>query len=237
MILIGTSGFKYWNWKGLFYPPDIPTSRWLEYYSKYFNAVEINSTFYRLPVKNSFKNYVKHAPNIKYVLKLFRGITHFHSLKDENFTPFFEAMEILGEAFYGILAQFPSKFAFNEKNCELIETIIKKFEGVKLSFELRSPTWEGNLEMFKQLGVSVCCADFPESFKWCRDCYNSPELAYFRFHGRRKLYSDSYTDEELKEAAKKIRSASSKDKLIFFNNTSYGYAVKNALILKDLLIK
>ena len=235
MILIGTSGFKYWGWKGIFYPPDLPTSRWLEHYSKYFNAVEINSTFYRLPVKSSFRNYIKHAPDIKYVLKLYRGITHFHSLKEENFSPFFEAIEILGDAFYGILAQFPSKFAFNEKNCSIVETIIKKFKGINLSFELRSPTWEGKLDIFKSFDISVCCADFPESFNWCRDCFNSSRLAYYRFHGRRKLYSDSYTEDELKVAAEKIKKATSKDKLIFFNNTSYGYAVNNALFLKKLL--
>jgi len=235
LILIGTSGFKYWNWKGLFYPKDIPTSRWLDYYARFFNAVEINSTFYRLPVKRSFRSYVRHAPNLKYVLKLFRGITHFHSLKDENFTPFFEAMEILGDSFYGILAQFPSKFHFNEKNVEIVRKIVEKLKGVKISFELRSPTWEGNLDLFKELDISVCCADFPESFNWCRDCYNSSKLAYFRFHGRRKLYSDSYTDRELKQAAERIKEAKSKDKLIFFNNTSYGFAVKNALKLKELL--
>ena len=160
MILIGTSGFKYWGWKGIFYPPDLPTSRWLEHYSKYFNAVEINSTFYRLPVKSSFRNYIKHAPDIKYVLKLYRGITHFHSLKEENFSPFFEAMEILGDAFYGILAQFPSKFAFNEKNCSIVETIIEKFKGINLSFELRSPTWEGNLDIFKNSDISSAAQIF-----------------------------------------------------------------------------
>ena len=235
MIFIGTSGFMYWGWKGTFYPFELPPSKWLEYYAEHFNALEINSTFYRLPVRSSIKNYKKRAPELTYIFKLYRGITHYRQLADENVSPFFMIKDILGENLYSLLAQFPESFKPSEKSFDFLVNLFEKFKGISSVVELRAPEWLEHLGFFRERKIPVCCSDFPQSLNWLKECVQTEKTAYFRFHGRRKLYSNSYTDEELKEFAKKINVSHSENKLCFFNNTSKGYAVENALKLKEYL--
>ncbi len=90
-VFIGTSGFIYDDWKGIFYPENLSKTKWLEYYAKYFNTVELNVTFYRLLKESTFKNWYKRTPkNFIFALKGSRFITHIKKLKNfekatENF--------------------------------------------------------------------------------------------------------------------------------------------------------
>ncbi len=234
MVFIGTSGFLYWGWRGILYPQDSKPSEWLKIYSQNFNALEINSTFYRLPVKSSLRNYRRKVPELKLVLKLFRGITHYRKLTDENLSPFLTAKEILKDQLFCLLAQFPKSFKPSEKSFDFIRQLIERLNGIEVVFELRHPDWQEHFDELKKLSVPVCCSDFPEKLGWLKECIETEKITYFRFHGRRKLYNDSYTDEELKEIAQKVKSKKSRYKLCFFNNTSHGYAVINAMKLKSL---
>jgi len=234
-LFVGTSGFLYYGWRGVLYPKDSSPSEWLEIYAEHFNALEINSTFYRLPKKSSLRNYVKYSDRLTFVFKLYRGITHYKKLTPENIEPFFTVKEVLNGSLHCILAQFPGNFKPTEENIEFVKRLVQEFEGLKLVFELRSPQWKEHLQLFEEADVPVCCSDFPEDKGWLKECKSTEEIAYFRFHGRRKLYSDSYTEEELSAFAKTIKESTAKDKLCFFNNTSYGYAVKNALRLRSIL--
>ncbi|WP_297446638.1 DUF72 domain-containing protein [Desulfurobacterium sp.] len=233
MTIIGTSGFMYREWKNTFYPEGFPMSSYLSYYSRNFNGVEINSTFYRLPVKSSIKNYKR--VNLIFVFKLFRGITHYGHIEEKNIKPFLEIKDILEEKLFGFLAQFPASFKATEKNKNFIIDIINAFSGIPVVCELRSKDWEKESKFFKENNIPVCFSDFPITLHWFKEGNATRETAYFRFHGRRKLYDYCYSDEELKEFAEKIKSVESKTKLCFFNNTAKGYAPKNALKLKELL--
>ncbi len=232
MIVLGTSGFFYRDWKGVFYPEDLPMSRWLFYYAEHFNGLEINSTFYRLPVKSSIRNYLK-VP-LKYVFKLYRGITHYRKLTEENVKPFLTLKETLKENLFCFLGQFPKSFSYSEKNLEFLNRTVEKFrkEGVEVAVELRSPTWEEHLS---EVETTVVCSDFPENLGWLKECRETEKLSYFRFHGRERLYSGSYTEEELKKAAERIKRSSSQVKCVFFNNTAGGIGALNALKMKELL--
>ena len=76
-IRIGTSGWYYDHWKERFYPPDLPRSRWLEYYAEHFNTVEINNTFYHLPKEQTVQRWYELAPKgFLYAVKASRYITH-----------------------------------------------------------------------------------------------------------------------------------------------------------------
>jgi len=74
-IRIGTSGWHYYHWSGLFYPKELPKYRWFEYYCQHFDTVEINNTFYQLPKETSFKSWYKKAPeNFIYTVKANRDL-------------------------------------------------------------------------------------------------------------------------------------------------------------------
>jgi len=232
LIVLGTSGFFYREWRGIFYPQGLPIGSWLSFYARNFNGLEVNSTFYRLPVKSSLRNYQKFPLN--YVFKLYRGITHYRKLTEENVKPFLMVKEILKENLVCLLGQFPKSFSYSEANLEFLNAVVETFraEGISVAVELRSPTWEGRLEKVK---TAVVCSDFPENLGWMKECKETEELSYFRFHGRKALYRSSYTEEELKEIAERIKESSSRVKCVFFNNTAGGAAVENALKLKELL--
>ncbi|SMO46406.1 Uncharacterized conserved protein YecE, DUF72 family [Balnearium lithotrophicum] len=233
MVFVGISGFFYREWRGIFYPEDLPQSKWLSFYSKHFNGLEVNSTFYRLPKKSSLKRLKRDGESLGFVFKLYRGITHYRKLTDENISPFLEVKEILGERLICLLAQFPSSFRPNQRNLEFLNSLIDRFgnEGILISVELRNSDWK---DFLKEIKTTVVCSYFPEGLNWLRDCNGTEELSYFRFHGK-ELYRGSYSDDELREISERIRKAKSRVKAAFFNNTADGSAVFNALKLKELL--
>ena len=97
-IRIGTSGWYYEHWKELFYPLDLPKSKWFEFYSRHFNTVEINNTFYHLPKEQSIQKWQKIAPeNFVYAIKANRFITHIKKLKDacDSMKLFFDRIDLL----------------------------------------------------------------------------------------------------------------------------------------------
>jgi len=99
-IRIGTSGWHYNHWTGLFYPAKLPKNKWFEHYARDFDTVEINNTFYQLPKQETFKNWHEQAPkNFLYTVKANRYITHIKRLKDpsESLERFFERVDVLKE--------------------------------------------------------------------------------------------------------------------------------------------
>jgi len=112
-IRIGTSGWHYNHWTGLFYPAKLPKSKWFEHYAKNFDTVEINNTFYQLPKQETFKNWHEQASkNFLYTVKANRYITHIKRLKDpsESLERFFERVDVLKENLGPILYQLPPNF-------------------------------------------------------------------------------------------------------------------------------
>ncbi|SMP07128.1 Uncharacterized conserved protein YecE, DUF72 family [Desulfurobacterium pacificum] len=237
MIIVGTSGFFYRSWKGVFYPSDVSPSKWLGIYAAKLNGLEINSTFYRLPVRSSIRGYKKFADRLTFVFKLYRGITHYRELKDEYVSAFLKIKEILGDSLYCLLAQFPASFRPSERAMDFILSVKEAFSEVGVVFELRAPQWEVHREWLKENGFVVCRIDSPPYRKWWQGGIFSQKTAYFRFHGRRRLYSDSYTDEELESFADEISTVNSEDVLCFFNNTTKGMGALNAVKLRELLEK
>src|SRR3989337_3344791 len=99
-VYMGTSGFTYLHWKGVFYPLDFPQSRWLEYYSQHFKTVEINASFYHQMSKGVYEGWAKRTPDdFTFVVKGSRFITHIKRLKDcqEPVGRFLESVSGLGE--------------------------------------------------------------------------------------------------------------------------------------------
>ena len=123
-LRIGTSGWHYKHWAGLFYPAKLPKSKWFEYYAKDFDTVEINNTFYQLPKEASLKRWHRQAPkHFIYSVKANRYITHIKRLKDtsQELERFFERVGILAEKLGPVLYQLPPNL---HKDLDLLKTFI-----------------------------------------------------------------------------------------------------------------
>jgi len=137
-VRIGTSGWHYADWQGRFYPDKLPKSRWLEYYAKDFDTVEINNTFYRQPKEQTYQNWHEQAPkNFLYTVKASRFITHIKRLKEpeEPLERFFRGALLLKEKLGPILYQLPPGF---HKDLQQLESFLKVLRNVVLNPSLRS---------------------------------------------------------------------------------------------------
>lgn len=233
-IYIGTSGYSYPHWQGIFYPKNLPQAKWLEYYAKYFGTVELNVTFYRLPQKAAFDNWYQRVPeNFVFVCKGSRYITHIKKLKGVKRATklFFQRVELLKEKNGLILWQLPPSFKID---LQKLEDFLKILQDYKLrnAIEFRHPSWFKD-QTYKLLGkykVALCVAD---SDRYPRAEEVTTDFVYFRFHGGKSLYASNYSLRELKSWAIKIKKWQKQglDVYVYFNNDARGYAVKNAKTL------
>jgi len=241
-VYIGTSGYNYKHWSdGIFYPKDLSQKEWLEYYVKYFDTVELNVTFYRLPKKKTFQNWMKRTPDdFIFIAKGSRYTTHLKRLKDpeESSIKFFKRAEGFRKKFKVVLWQFPANFKLNRERLENFCKALRKIKlakKVKHSFEFRHEGWfcKEVYDILWKYNHALCIA---HSNKWPCVEKITADFVYLRFHGG-ELYSSCYSDKELKHWAKKIKKwkKQRKDVYIYFNNDAKGYAVKNALRLKELM--
>lgn len=239
-ILIGTSGYNYGHWKGIFYPNDLKPNKWLEFYCQQFNTVELNVTFYRLPQKKAFQSWHQRTPkDFAFVIKGSRYITHIKRLHacSQPLKLFFQNAAPLKEKLFCVLWQLPPSLKFDLKRLEKFVAILKKkYSLCKHSFEFRHQSWF-NSQTYEVLGdnnMNLCIAHSPNF-----PVYEVPisNFLYFRFHGGQQLYSSNYTDSELKNWAQKAKKSSRGKSIIFafFNNDAQGFAIKNALRFKELL--
>lgn len=237
-IRIGCSGFLYDSWRGVFYPEELPHKRWLSFYMKKFNTVELNVTFYRLLKKEAFERWYKETPpDFKFALKGSRFITHVKKLKDVELplSTFFNATAPLLEKLEVILWQLPPNLKLNMKNLEDFVENLKKYP-VRHVFEFRHKSYLGK-KVFKLLSaanIGVCMADWPEFIK---DLPVTSDFVYIRRHGEGGNYATDYTTEQLKADAKKIKEylKLGKNVYCYFNNDASAYAPKNALELSAIL--
>ena len=111
---IGCSGYHYDDWKEKFYPANLNKDHWLEFYARYFNAVEINNTFYEIPDKNTLRNWLDKKPeHFRFALKGSRYVTHMKKLNDskEHVEKFYQAIEPIQKKSRCRDVATPSQFA------------------------------------------------------------------------------------------------------------------------------
>ena len=238
-FFIGTSGFTYNHWRGIFYPEKLPQKKWLEHYAWHFDTVEINSSFYHLPRPSTCESWRKRVPeSFIFTMKASRFITHIKKLKeiDEPVKNFFEVIRPLEEKLGPILFQLPPGM---KKDLGLLKGFIEKLpEGFRYLFEFRNNSWYDD-DLFSLLddkGVSFCIHDFPER---ASPSVVTGNFVYLRFHGARQAYSSCYNDDELGTWAEKMKDylKTGRDVYAYFNNDIMGYAVQNAKMLKQFLLK
>jgi len=236
---IGTSGFTYNHWRGVFYPEKLPQREWLEFYAEKYDTVEINSSFYHLPRLSTCENWRKRVPEeFIFAMKASRFITHIKKLRDtgEPVGKFFEVIQPLGEKLGPVLFQLPPGM---KKDITLLGQFIETLpKGYRHVFEFRNNTWYGDdlFELLDRANIAFCIHDLPGKVS---PCEVTGGFAYIRFHGASQAYSSCYRGAELETWAVRMNGylKTGRDVYAYFNNDIMGYAVENAETLKRLLRK
>jgi uncharacterized protein YecE (DUF72 family) len=141
-IFVGTSGFSYAAWRGIFYPEKLPQKSFLSYYSQHFTTTEVNNTFYRLPNPDVARNwYSEVGDGFQFTLKLSQRITHIKRLKDveSEMARFTESTVALSDKMGPILVQLPPNFRMN---LPVLDDFLSKYaENRLLAVEFRHESW------------------------------------------------------------------------------------------------
>jgi uncharacterized protein YecE (DUF72 family) len=227
---IGTSGFSYKEWKGHFYPSDLPPSRMLGYYATRFNTVEINNTFYRMPRAEMLAKWRDTVPpGFRFVLKTPKRITHQKKLEDtaEEMTYLAEVSTELGEARGPFLVQIPP---YLHADFALLERFLGGIPSdVSFALETRHASWNDPevASMLASHGHTLCIAEvdgeeplpFPANASW----------------GYLRLRRTEYPDDDLRRWADRVRATGWQHAWIFFKHEDEGKGPRFASRMSELL--
>jgi uncharacterized protein YecE (DUF72 family) len=238
-IYIGTSGWHYKHWKGTFYPAEIKDAEQFSYYSRYFDTVEINNSFYRLPSAKTFEGWKKASPKgFLFAVKASRYITHMKKLKADgrSLRSFFTRANKLQEKTGPILFQLPPKWNINTER--LADFLSRLPKGDRYTFEFRNHTWYNNevYELLKKYNCAFCVYELEHHLS---PVEVTADFVYIRLHGPGNKYQGSYTSVALKKWAKRCLQwqKDKKDVYVYFDNDQEGYAAFNAQQLIKLVTK
>jgi|SRR5579884_3587670 len=236
-IHIGTSGWHYKHWLGPFYPQGLPASKMLDFYLQSFDTVEINNSFYRLPSAETFEAWRKATPkNFVFAVKGSRFITHNKKLGDpeEPIERLFNSVDALKGKLGPILFQLPPMWKVNVPRLESFLRALPRRR--QYAFEFRNETWNiaetyATLRRFNAAYCMFHLAGFQSPMEI------TANFTYIRLHGPGGKYQGSYDDAALGQWAARIQDwrASLKDIYVYFDNDQAGYAVTDALRLKQLV--
>lgn len=237
-ILIGTSGWAYPSWRGTFYPEDLPSRRYLEFYASEFPTTEVNYSFYHLPKPETYAKWAAQVPDeFLFSVKASRLITHTKRLKDvaDPWEAFASNARSLGSHLGPILLQFPSSFRCERARLAAFLKMAGS-SGTKLAFEFRHESWfvEAVYRLLTRHSAALCIADSPAYPR--RDVLTA-DFTYLRFHGREQLFASRYSKTELAAEARKIKRyrRDGVEVYVYFNNDALGHAVENVRMLRSLL--
>ena len=231
MIWIGTSGYNYPEWKGSFYPADLPAARMLPFYAARFPTVEINYTFYRMPTEKLVAGWAAQTPSpFKLTLKAPRRITHDSRLKNcgELVDAFCRTAGTLESKLGALLFQLPPTA---KKDLALFDAFLADLPPkVRAAFEFRHPSWLDD-EVFDRLAtrnLALCVAD---SEKMSTPVRVTADYAYFR------LRDEGYTEDDIRRWAETIGrdTASCRDVFVYFKHEEEGKGPFFARLLMERL--
>lgn len=231
MIYVGTSGYNYPEWKGRFYPENLPAAKMLPYYAARFSTVEINYTFYRMPTARLVTGWaVQVADDFKFTLKAPKRITHDRRLKDvgEPVRGFCEAAAELGPKLGALLFQLAPNF---KKDLPVLDDFLATLPPkVCAAFEFRHDSWLDD-DVYARLrarNLALCIAD---SEKRSTPVIATADYAYLR------LRDEGYTEQDIREWAARIQDVAARcqDTYVYFKHEDEGKGPELARLLLDAL--
>lgn len=212
-FLIGTSGYDYPEWKGVFYPADLKRADFLSYYATVFNALELNNTFYNMPTAERILSFYERAEGrLQFSIKANRLLTHEVDQNWQNSAQDFkDALKPILEkdSLCSVLFQFPQSFHYTPENRIYLSKLIKGFYGFPIVIEFRHRDWIRNsvFEGLEKMNASFAFCDMPELkylpsglLKEPEPQHISSQFFYVRLHGRNDnaWYSNSSNNHETK---------------------------------------
>jgi uncharacterized protein YecE (DUF72 family) len=259
LIRIGPAGWSYKDWEGIVYPQK-PGKLFdpLEYLAKFFNTIEINSSFYRPPTASTTKSWVKRVAGNKefaFTAKLHRVFTHDRgkaTAEDEK--AFREGMDVIARAgkLGSVLLQFPWSFKNTGDERVYLAKLLERFAEYPLVVEVRHTSWNNEevYEWLEERGVGICNIDQPVFAKSIRPAaVTTSQVGYVRLHGRNyqnwfrdkaprdERYNYLYSVDELDPWLDRIKEVSkhTRETYVITNNHFRGQAVVNAVEIKAAL--
>lgn len=236
---VGTSGWSYAHWHGLFYPPDLPPRQRLDVYLTRFDTVELNSSYYRWPSETSFRRWEQRLPpGFLFTVKAPRQLTHHQRLlRPERWLDRIgQSLALLGDKRGVLLVQLAPGFACDHPRLTYFLQHLPP--GLRVTVEFRHPSWNQahTFDLLAQHDVAYCVmsgANLPCVLR------ATARFVYVRLHGPdpHHLYAGSYSEDDLRWWADRIREwlAMGREVYAYFNNDGGGNAVRNAETLKWLL--
>ena len=234
---MGTSGWNYRHWRGVFYPRGLSPRHWLKYYAEYFDTVEVNATFYGTLRPQTLARWVAETPeDFTFAVKAHRYLTHVKKLRgvEEALERFYANIAPLHPKLGPVLFQLPPSLGYHPEVLESFLAILPRDFPVALEIRHASFHQEDFLQRLRRHGVALCLSDTAGRYPSLYPALTA-DWTYIRLHGSRRLYRSCYTSEELAWWAEKIRDFGLKRVYVYFDNDSLGWAPENALRLKALL--
>jgi uncharacterized protein YecE (DUF72 family) len=242
-IHIGTSGWSYKHWRGLFYPDKLAAGKWLDYYKGTFSTTEINGSFYRLPTEETVRKWTEGVPeDFLFCPKISRYLTHMKKLRDpeEPLERFFSIFGTMTKKMGPVLIQLPPMLQFKYNVAEHFYRLLKiNYSAYNFVVEVRHDTWlqEQSLTLMTAYDIGFVISQSDGIFPYAEVI--TAENIYVRFHGPAQLYASSYSDEALESYAAKFINwvKEGHEVWAYFNNDIHGYATEDALRLQQRLAK
>jgi uncharacterized protein YecE (DUF72 family) len=212
-LYVGTSGYSYKEWKGSFYPDDMPADAMLKFYGERFRAVEINNTFFRMPKPAVLEAWVGEVPaEFRFVLKASRGITHMKRLKDagESVAYLFKMAESLNERLGAVLFQTPPNLKKDAGRLREFLALLPRDR--RAAFEFRHQTWLDDevFALLRERNAALCLAE-------AEDELDIPFVATADW-GYLRLRMPEYSDAEMKAWVKQVKAQKWTDAFVFFKH-------------------
>jgi uncharacterized protein YecE (DUF72 family) len=237
---IGCSGWVYKEWRGLFYPRELKTSQWFEYYARHFDTVEINNSFYRLPSEQAAEGWEKQAPpGFTYALKLGQFGSHRKKLKDADsgwLANHLDRVYRLGAHLGPNLIQLPPRWKRNAERLDEFLSLAPR--DIRWAVEARDASWlhDEVYDVLRKHGAALCVHDLIDDHPWVR----TTDWSYVRFHGpsaTTRAYYGRYGPIRLAKHARRMQRWLEEgcDVYAYFNNDWHGNALKDAAWLRERL--
>jgi uncharacterized protein YecE (DUF72 family) len=237
-LWIGTSGWVYKHWMGVFYPEKMPGEELLPFFAGRFPTVEVNFSYYRLPERSVFEAWRRQTPSsFLFAVKGSRYLTHMKKLKDPE-QPLERLMHSAGglqEKLGPILFQFPRWWSVNVERLRQFLDALQAYPGQRYAFEFRHRSWLAP-EVYALLQRHNAALCLPVGWDIPLEVCQTANWTYIRFHGGAGG-SIGFSDDELATWAGRIRSLLDQgaDCYAYFNNDPEGHAVRDAERLRGLL--
>ena len=224
-VRVGTSGYSYKEWKGTFYPDDLPAAKMLSFYATHFDSVEINNTFYRMPDVKTVEKWGTEVPDsFVFVLKAPQRITHQKRLGDvsDDLHFFYEAASVLGSKLGPVLYQLPP---FAKKDAQKLQEFTRRLpKDRRAAFEFRHASWFDDeiYSILRDCDAALCAADTDEVED--PDSVLVPTASW----GYLRLRRTEYADGEIAKWAERVRAQKWSDGFVFFKHEDEGKGPKFA---------